>query len=179
MTEFSMKPSRECVGEYLTRSISGAKAQKALLYTLYGVLGLIAVLGIVGAILLKQPLLVAVSAIAVITGVAYPFLIRFALKDSANRLVESMKENDEMNAAVCDANLIFVQGGVPKGLLEWEDVTGIDEGKTGFFLKTAKDSLLILAKDSVVSGTYDEAAQILRAKKESLNSAPKKEEAKK
>ena len=51
MTEFSMTPSRECVGEYLNRSIHGAKGQKALLYTLYGVLGLFVIAGIVAAIL--------------------------------------------------------------------------------------------------------------------------------
>lgn len=179
MTEFSMTPSRDCVGEYLDRSIHGTKGQKALLYALYGVLGLFTILGIVAAILLGQPLLLGVSVLSVVTGVAYPFLIRFALKDSADRLVASMKENSEINAAVCDANLIFVQDGVPKGLLEWADVVKIDEGKTGFFLKTSKDSLLILAKDSVVSGTYDEAAQILRAKRESLTNAPQKEETKK
>lgn len=179
MTEFSMTPSRDCVGEYLIRSIHGTKGQKALLYTFYGVLGLIVILGIAAAILLGQPILVGVSAIAAVTGAAYPFLIRFALKGSADQLVASMKENSETNAAVCDANLIFLQGGVPKGLLEWTDVARIDEGKTGFFLKTSKDSLLILAKDSVVSGTYDEAAQILRAKRESLTNAPQKEESKK
>ncbi|MDE7234762.1 MAG: YcxB family protein [Ruminiclostridium sp.] len=179
MTEFSMTPSRECVGEYLNRSIHGAKGQKALLYTLYGVLGLFVIAGIVAAILLGQPILIGISVLSVVTGVAYPFLIRFALKGSADQLVASMKENSEVNAAVCEANLIFVQGGVPKGLLEWADVTKIDEGKTGFFLKTSKDSLLILAKDSVVSGTYDEAAQILRAKRESLTNSPKKEETKK
>ena len=179
MTEFSMTPSRECVGEYLTRSIHGTRGQKALLFALYGVLGLFVISGIVAAILLKQPILIGVSVLSAVTGAAYPFLIRFALKGSADQLVASMKENSEMNAAVCDANLIFVQGGVPKGLLEWTDITKIDEGKTGFFLKTSKDSLLILAKDSVVSGTYVEAAQILRAKRESLTNAPKKEETKK
>lgn len=179
MTEFSMTPSRECVGEYLSRSIRGTKGQKTLLYTLYGVLGLIAILGIVAAILLGQPILIGVSVIAVVTGVAYPFLIRFALKGSVDQLVASMKENSEIIAAVCDANLIFLQGGVPKGVLEWTDVAKIGEGKTGFFLKTSKDSLLILAKDSVVSGTYDEAAQILRTKRESLTNAPEKEETKK
>ena len=179
MTEFNMMPSSECVGEYLNRSIRSTKGQKALLYTLYGVLGLIAILGIVAAILLGQPILIGVSVIAVVTGVACPFLIRFALKGSVDQLVASMKENSEIIAAVCDANLIFLQGGIPKGLLEWTDVTKIDEGKTGFFLKTSKDSLLILAKGSVVSGTYDEAAQILRAKQEALKNAPKKEETKK
>lgn len=179
MTEFSMAPSRDCIGEYLNRSIRDTKGQKTLLYTLYGVLGLIAVLGIVATIILGQPILIGVTALAVVTGAAYPFLIRFALKNSTDQLVASMKENSEMNAAVCDANLIFVQGGVPKGLLEWADITKIDEGKTGFFLRTSKDSLLILARDSVVSGTYDEAAQILRAKRESLTNAPQKEETKK
>lgn len=179
MTEFSMTPSRDCVGEYLNRSIHGKKGKRWLLYALYGVLGLFVISGIVAAILLKQPILIGISILSVVTGAAYPFLIRFALQGSADQLVASMKENSEMNAAVCDANLLFIQGGVPKGLLEWADVKEIEEGKTGFFLRTSKDSLLILAKDSVVSGTYDEAAQILRTKRESLTNAPKKEEAKK
>lgn len=174
MTEFNMAPSRECVDEYLTHSIRDAKGQKALLYSLYAVLALIALLGIVTAVLIRQPLLVIISAIAVLTGAAYPFLIRLALKDSAKQLVESMKENSAVRAAVCEANLLFIRDGIPGGLLEWTDVSEITEGKTGFFLKTARDSLLILAKDSVVSGTYDEAAQILRAKKESLPAPEKK-----
>lgn len=167
MTEFSMNPDRECVGEYITLAVYRGKTQKALRTATFLAIGLIAVAGIAAAVAWKQALFLGVTAAAILLGVMIPFLIRFVLKDSARQLSESIadKESETMIAAVSDMNLLFIRGGIPQGLLEWEDVTEITEGKTGFFLKTKTDALLILARTSVVSGSYDEAAQVLRAKK--------------
>lgn len=168
MTEFNMTPSRDCIREYISFSVLNNKKQKTLRIALLVSIGLIALTGIVVAILLKQPLLLLMTAAAILLTAAIPLLTRFVLKDSADSLSESLKQQETVNTAVSEINLLFLKNGLPAGFLEWSEITEIREGKTGFFLKTAKNSLLLLAKDSVVSGTYDEAAQVLRGKQEKL-----------
>lgn len=180
MTEFNMKPSRDCIGEYISFSVFENKGQKALRLALFLSVGLIALIGVTLTVMTGQPLLLLITLAAVLTGIAYPLLTRFALKDSVNRLSESLEREEPVNAAVSEMNLLFLRNGLPAGILEWSEITEIHEGKTGFFLKTAKDTLLLLARDSVVSGTYDEAAQVMRGKKEKLaekgEASPKEKE---
>ncbi|MCM1335744.1 MAG: hypothetical protein NC084_01615 [Bacteroides sp.] len=171
MTEFNMRPGSGCIEEYIARSIFRGRGQKTLKLALYLSLALIALAGITVAILLAQPIFLVIAGLAVIAGAAFPLVTRLILKDSAKQLAASLAEQEPMNAAVSDMNLLFIKGGIPAGILEWSEITEIDEGKTGFFLKTAKDSVVMLARESVVSGTFDEAAQVLRAKRESLKKA--------
>lgn len=168
MTEFNTTPSRDCIREYISFSALKTKKQRVLQIAMYVSIGLIALSGIVAAILLGQPFLLLMTATAILLAAAIPLLTRFVLKDSVDRLFESLKQQETVNAAVSEINLLFLKNGLPAGFFEWSEITEIREGKTGFFLKTAKNSLLLLAKDSVVSGTYDEAAQVLRGKKEKL-----------
>lgn len=168
MTEFNMTPSRDCIHEYISFSAFKNKKQKTLRIVLFGAVGLVGLVGIVIAILMGQPYLLLMTVAAILLDAVIPLLTRYVLKDSADRLAESLKQQETVNAAVSEMNLLFLKDGLPAGIVEWSDITEIREGKTGFFLKTAKDSLLLLAKGSVVSGTYDEAAQILRAKMEKL-----------
>ncbi len=169
MTEFNMSPSRECIGEYISLSISKNKGQKALKIMLYGCTALIAVLGIAMAIITKQPAPLLITLAGVLAGVAFPLIIHFFLKSAAEKTAASAEQDNGVKAAVSELNILMIKDGIPKGVLEWEDVSEIIEGKTGFFLITKSEALLPLAKGSVVSGTYDEAAQVLRAIRDKRN----------
>ncbi len=164
MTEFNINANRACVSEYVNLSLSAGKGQKVLRVALYACVFLIAAVGIVSAIVIRQPVMLLVAFAGILAGIAYPLLIHFILKGTIDKAAADLERETGVIAAVSDMNILLLKDGLPRGILEWADISKIIEGKTGFFLKAGQDSLLLLAKESVVSGTYEEAAQILRAK---------------
>lgn len=164
MTEFRLDKHKECIDEYVKICIFGrGKASKVTLIALAACLVLLAIFGIVAAVITGEWIMLIISALAVIMGIAYPLVTRALLK-SVSKKADTAPEISDITAAVSDNDILFIKNGVPIGGFDWEKISEINEGKTGFFVLTDDGSLLILAKAAVSSGTYDEAAQVLRLK---------------
>ncbi len=164
MTEFRLDKQRDCIDEYVRMCIFGQnKTNRITLIALAVCLVLLAVFGIAAAIITGKWVMLLISALAVIMGAAYP-LITGVLLRSISKKADSAPEISDITAAVSDNDILFIKNGIPIGGFSWEKIAEINEGKTGFFLLTEDGSLLILAKSAVISGTYDEAAQVLRVK---------------
>lgn len=164
MTEFRLDKQKECIDEYVRICVFGrGKASKVTLIVLAACLALLTVFGIVAAVITGEWIMLVISALAVIIGIAYPLVTRALLK-SISKKADSAPEISDITAAVSDNDILFIKNGVPIGGFDWANITEITEGKTGFFVLTNDGSLLILAKAGVSSGTYDEAAQVLRLK---------------
>lgn len=164
MTEFRLDKHKECIDEYVRMCIFGqSKANRITLIVLAVSLILLTVFGIAAAIITGEWVMLLISALAVIMGTVYPLVTRALLK-SISKKADSAPEMSDITAAVSDNDILFIKNGVPIGGFDWNKISEINEGKTGFFLLTDDGSLLILAKAAVSSGTYDEAAQVLRIK---------------
>lgn len=164
MTEFKLDKHKECIDEYVKICVLGhGKASKVTLIVLAACLALLAVFGVVAAIITGEWIMLLISALAVFMGIAYPLVTRALLK-SVSKKADTAPEISDITAAVSDNDILFIKNGVPIGGFDWAKIAEINEGKTGFFILTDDGSLLILAKAAVSSGTYDEAAQVLRLK---------------
>ena len=65
---------------------------------------------------------------------------------------------------ISEKDILLIRNNTPCGKLEWADITEIYQGKTGFFLIEKEGSVIILGKNSIHSGSYEEAEQILNTK---------------
>lgn len=161
MTEFKLDKQRECIDEYIKISIFGqGKTHKIMIITLSACLFALAVFGVIAYVITNEWIMLLITALAVIMAVVYPIVTRAILKSIAKKADEA-PETTEIIAAVSENDILFIKNGIPIGGIDWGKIKEITEGKTGFFLITEDGSLLILAKSSVVSGTYDEAVQVL------------------
>lgn len=164
MTEFKLEKQKECIDEYIKINIFGqGSAHKITVIVLAACLFVLAVFGVAAYFITREWIMLLITALAVIMAVVYPMITRAILKSIAKKADEA-PEITEVIAAVSESDILFIKNGVPIGGIDWEKIKEITEGKTGFFLITEDGSLLILAKAAVVSGTYDEAVQILRMK---------------
>ena len=168
MTEFKLDKQKECIDEYIKINIFGqGKAHKIMVITLVACLFLLAAFGVIAYVRTKEWIMLLITALTVVMAVVYPIVTRVILKSIAKK-ADDAPEITEVIAAVSESDILFIKNGVPIGGIDWDKIKEITEGKTGFFLITEDGSLLILAKSAVISGTYDEAVQVLRMKAVSL-----------
>lgn len=169
MTEFKFERREENVKDYIkTALVSGNIFSKILLAALAVCLLAVAVSGVIAAVYMSRPSMLIITACAVTIGAFYPVFTSLFIKSTTKKLTSESDETNGITIGVCEENILIIKNGKAAGKMEWSDVTEIIEGKTGFFVIEKEGSLLILGKNSVSSGTYDEAGHILRAKKEAL-----------
>lgn len=164
MTEFKLDKQKECIDEYIKLNIFGqGKAHKIMVITLAACLFLLAAFGVIAYVITNEWIMLLITALAIVMAIVYPLVTRAILK-SISKKADEAPETTDVIAAVSESDILFIKNGVPIGGINWDKIKEITEGKTGFFLITEDGSLLILAKSAVVSGTYDEAVQVLRMK---------------
>ncbi len=170
MTEFRFEKNKENVSDYLKTTMFGKNpAYKFLLIALIVCLIAVAVSGIIMFAALNRPEALFLTGAALILGVIYPLFLLFFLKSLTKKLTKEEPEEKGVTIAVSERDILLIKNNTPCGKLEWNDITEIYEGKTGFFLVEKEGSVLILGKNSIHSGTYEEAEQILNAKIAQLN----------
>ncbi len=169
MTEFRFERRKENVTDYIKTTMFGSNfAHKFLIAALLTCLLAVAAAGIVMCITMNRPEMLFLTGAAIILTVAYPLFLHFLIKNLTKKLTTENPDEKGVTIAVSETEILLIRNNQPCGRISWEDITDITEGKTGFFLTEKEGAAIILGKDSVCSGTYDEAVQILRMKKAAL-----------
>lgn len=170
MTEFRFERNKENVTDYLRTTMFGKNwAHKFLIVALLVCLLAVAVSGVVMFIALDRPEMLILTGTAVILGIIYPLFLHFFLKSLTKKLTQENPEEKGVTIGISERDILLIRNNTPCGKIEWSDITEIFEGKTGFFLIEKEGSVIILGKNSIHSGTYDEAEQILNAKAMQIN----------
>lgn len=170
MTEFKFERKKENVEDYLNTSLFRDNFAHKLLIAVLGIcLLVIAVSGIVMYINYKTASMLIITIVAVVLAVAYPIFLKLFIKNITKKLTKPNPEEEGVTIGVSENDILLIKNNLPCGVIEWSDITEISEGKTGFFLTEKNGALIILGRSSVSSGTFDEASQVINAKKASLS----------
>ena len=106
---------------------------------------------------------------AVVLALVYPILLTLVVNHVAEKLAKSSSEDEkDITIGISDSFILFIRNNTPCGKIEWSEITDINEGKAGFFLTIKENEVLILAKNAVTSGTYEEAVQVINLKKNAI-----------
>lgn len=174
MTEFRYEKKKENVRDYLKSVMFRENvSNKALIIALAVCLVVVAAAGIVYCVMTGSLGMLAITAAAVLLAAVYPVILIVVINRLTVKLSQSGSDDDKnVTIGVSESFILLIRNNNPCGKIEWNEITEIYEGKNGFYLVEKEGSLIMLGKDSVASGTYDEAAQVIRAKKAEL---PKEE----
>lgn len=170
MTEFRYEKDKAAIKDYLrTVVFKSSTANKALIIALAVCLLVVAIAGIVYCVITGSLGMIAITITAVILAAVYPVILSFTINHVAEKLSKSSSEDEKgVTIALSESFILLIKNNNPCGKIEWSDITEIHEGKAGFFLTIKEDEVLILAENAVTSGTYDEAAQVIRMKKAAM-----------
>lgn len=174
MTEFRFEKNKENVSDYLKTTMFGKNpAYKFLLIALIVCLIAVGVSGVIMFAVLNRPEALFLTGAAFILGVIYPLFLHFFLKSLTKKLTKEEPEEKGVTIGISERDILLIKNNTPCGKIEWTDITEICEGKTGFFLTEKEGSVLILGRNSIHSGTYEEAEQIIKAKASQMNTGNK------
>lgn len=169
MTEFRYEKKKENVGDYLkTVMFRNNIINKTLIIALMACLLVVAAAGIVYCIITKSAGMIAITITAVVLAAVYPIILTVVINRLTAKLSDSTNEDKSVTIGVSESFILLIRNNNPIGKIEWSDITEIHEGKKGFYLVEKEGSLIILGENSVASGTYDEAAQVIRIKKAAM-----------
>ncbi len=165
MTDFELKYSEKSVREYIKQSFFGGSVVGMLPTVLCaGMLTAIPIVGLIGWIMLHQDLLLIVSICALALDAIIVLVISLLIKKYTKKLSTALRAFDGLVCCVSEKDIIFVRDNAPQNIISWDDVDEISEGKTAFFIRTSKGFIIILEKDCVLSGTLEEATEIINKK---------------
>ena len=165
MTEFKLEWSEKCIKEYVNISVLGkTAAQKIPFIICAGLLGAIFLGGIIMFAVtgLISALIISICALLFAGGAA--LMINLLCKKLAGKVKKAAEGYTDIVAGVSDNDILFIKNNLPYGVMEWDKIGEITEGKLGFYLISKEGSLLILDKSAVVSGVVSEAQQVLAIK---------------
>jgi len=167
MTEFRYEKNKDAIKDYLrTVTFKGSTANKVLIIALAVCLLVVAVAGIVYCVITGSIGMIAITVAAVIIAAVYPVVLTVTINHVADKISKSSNEDEkDVTIAVSESNILLLKNGNPCGKIEWSEISDIHEGKKGLYLTVKEEEVLILSEASVTSGTYDEAAQVIRIKK--------------
>lgn len=170
MTEFRYERNKETIKDYLkTVMFRDNTANKVLLIALAVCLIVVAAAGVVYSVITGSMGMIAITVTAVVLAAVYPVIFMVVINRLTVKLSQGGAADEKgITIGVSESNILLLRNNSPCGKIEWSEITGIHEGKSGLYLIEKEGSLIILGKDSVASGTYDEAAQVIRIKKAAL-----------
>lgn len=169
MTEFRYEKKKENISDYLkTVMFRNNIVNKTLIIALMACLLVVAVAGIVYCVATGSLGMIAITITAVVLAAVYPIILTVVINRLTAKLSKGGDEDKGITIGVSESFILLIRNNNPCGKIEWSDITEIHEGKTGFYLVEKEGSLLILGRNSVASGTYDEAAQVIRIKKAAM-----------
>ena len=169
MTEFRYERKNENIKDYLkTVMFRQNAANKALIIALAVCLAVVAAAGVVYCVITGSMGMIAITVAALLLAAVYPVILMVVINNLTVKLSKSSEDEKNITIGVCDSYILLIKNNSPCGKIDWADITDITEGKTGFFLTEKEGSLIILGRNSIASGTYDEAVQILNIKKAAI-----------
>ena len=169
MTEFRFERKKEVIDDYIKTSLfTNNLPHKILTAALVICLLAVAVFGIVLFVMTDNFTMIIMTIAALILAAAYPLFLFFFIKNLTKKLSKENPDENGVTIGVSENDILLIRNNVPCGVIEWSDITDIFEGKTGFFLTEKGGALIMLGKDSLHSGSYDEAREIFNKKKAAL-----------
>jgi len=169
MTEFKFERKKENIDDYIKASLfTNNLAHKILIAALALCLLTVAVFGVVLFVMTDNFTMLIMTAAALILGAAYPIFLSLFIKSITKKLTKENPDENGVTIGVSENDILLIRNNVPCGVIEWSDITDIMEGKTGFFLTEKEGALIILGKNSLHSGSFEETREILTKKKAAL-----------
>lgn len=169
MTEFRYEKKKENISDYLkTVMFRNNVMNKTLIIALMVCLLIVAAAGIMYCVVTESLGMIAITITAVVLAAVYPIILAVVINRLTAKLSKSSDEEKGITIGVSESFILLIRNNTPCGKIEWSEITEIHEGKTGFYLVEKEGSLIILGMNSVASGTYDEAAQVIRSKKAAM-----------
>lgn len=169
MTEFRFERNKENIDDYIkTTLFTNNIPHKILIIALTLCLLAVAVFGVVLYVMTNNITMLIITAAAVILGAAYPIFLSLFIKNITKKLTKENPDENGVTIGVSENDILLIRNNVPCGVIEWKDITDIVEGKTGFFVTEKEGALIVLGKNSLHSGSFEEASEILIKKKAAL-----------
>ena len=165
MTDFELRYSEKSVKEYIKMSFLGKNTLGMLPMILCGaLLTAVPLIGLIGFIMTKNNVMLILMICTIVFDAAVIVAMNLMINKYTKKLVQALRRLDGLVCALSESDIILVRGNAPQSVIDWKDIEEINEGKTAFFLKTHEGLILDLEKDAVLSGTLDEAKEVIGKK---------------
>ena len=165
MTDFELRYSEKSVKEYVRSTFMGNSMIGMIPAVLCAaMLTAIPIIGRIGYFMLNQQLLLIVAICSAVLDVVVVLVMIMLINKYTKKLCEALRSFDGLVCVLSEKDIILVRDNAPQNIISWEEVSEISEGKTAFFIRTSKGFILILEKDKVLSGTLEEATEIIKKK---------------
>ena len=165
MTDFSMTCSDKSCREYVKMSIMGSSFGSSLpMIVCAALLTVIPIIGIVAYIATMSAMMLVVSAIGMVIVAGVLVFINIAVNRTAKKLKEVYSGLSGLVCSVSDEKIIVVRDNRPHRLIDWSNIESVQRGKEAFYLKCKDGMLIILEKNNVLSGVYEETEELLKKK---------------
>ncbi|MBR5089472.1 MAG: hypothetical protein IK093_08585 [Ruminiclostridium sp.] len=162
MTDYSMKCGEKCVREYVVSQLSGNSVKTALpLIICASMLTVMPLLGVIGYIMTQSIAMLIVTGCALVIDVGIIIFLNVMINSTSKKLMEAYSKQDGLVCSVSEQQVVIVHDNRPVRTLSWDKLSEVFEGKNAFFLKEGENSLIILDKSAVLSGSVQETSEII------------------
>ena len=165
MTDFRMTCSDKSCREYVKMSIMGSTLGSSLpIIVCAAMLTVIPILGIVAYVTTQSPLMLVVTGVGMVIAAGVLIFVNIAVNRTARRLKEVYSGLEGLVCSISDETIIIVRDNSPHRLIDWSEVESAQKGKESYYLKCKDSMLIILEKENVMSGTFQETEELLKQK---------------
>ena len=165
MTDFDMRCGEKSVREYVRSAMTGTTLKQSVPMILCAsCLTVMPILGIIGFVMTQSPIMLVLTGCALLLAAGVIVFMVLTVNSTADKLLKALNSRDGLVCSVSDSNIVIVRDNRPVKVIGWDSITEMNEGKTGFFLKDKENELIILDKNSVLSGSVAETSEIFAAK---------------
>ena len=165
MTDFALRASENSMKEYVKLTIAGKTLGQAIpLILCAALITAIPLMGLIGYIMTKNTAMLILFISSLVIDVGILVFMHLMIKSYAARLCQAYSAQSGMVCAVSENDIIIVRDNAPQRMISWDRISEITEGKYAYFLKAEDETLIVLEKEAVLSGTLQEASQIIESK---------------
>ena len=165
MTDYDMRCGKKCVREYVLSSMtSGSLISQIPLILTSALMISMPVIGIIGFFALNATLMLILAAGALVLDIVIVLLMLLLINSTSEKLYKAYSKQDGLICSVGENDIILVMDNRPVRVIAWDSVSEYHEGKSAFFIKAKDDTLMILDKEKVMSGTITETSEIFEQK---------------
>ena len=164
MTDYAMKYDKKTMSDYIVHAMTGGAGGVVLPLICAALLIAIPVSALIMYFATGMGVLLLIVLCAAVMDIVVGLLLFFLIRMYSNKMLAAYSAFSGLVCSVSSERIIMVNDGRPQTVTDWDNVTEMYDGRRAFYLKTNSDLLIILQKDSVLSGTAQETAEIIAEK---------------
>ncbi|MBQ9384300.1 MAG: YcxB family protein [Ruminiclostridium sp.] len=165
MTDFKMGCSEKCSREYVKMSMMGTTFTSMLpMVICAALLTAIPIIGVIGFFMTNSVIMLIAGGCGLLIGAGVVIFLRVSLNRAAKKLRAVYEKLDGLVCSVAEDSIIIVRDNAPHRVIDWRDVEAVLKGKDAYYLKIKDNMLIILEKDSVLSGTFEETEELMQSR---------------